>query len=405
VGVVLLAALGPDPVGAPGYDIVLRRNAALAGVERVFAFGPRIPTSRLPGKITFLPSGRFPRLGDLLRYAREHLTGRRCIVAGGGVLLDESVSYLERFELAHTCLLFGEWASERGPAPSAALGFRAPLPGIRAGFRLEAPGADVRLTHDLQRVGVTVRYVGTKIRAVAAPQAEETRGVRRVPGPGAIPPGLPPAGPRVIGVGLQRTGTGSLRRALNVLGIQTLEFYGSWYLVKLKAGHLVFDPAADHELFQGFADNPVPAVYREMDGFFPGSRFVLTTRDSSAWLRSVENLFEGKPRWQGTPQGDLYDACHAATYGVTSFDPEAFAEGYERHREEVLDYFSGRPTDLLVVDVSEPRPWDALCTFLGRPVPGVPYPHANRMAGSRWLFWKVYQRLMSVLRRRFRPEN
>src|SRR6476660_2478699 len=84
---------------------------------------------------------------------------------------------------------------------------------------------------------------------------------------------------KVFGIGFPRTGTTSLVRALNILGIASTHN---------PAGLLTDanDPVLD--AFDGFADNPIPILYAELDARYPHSKFILTDRDVDSWLRSVE---------------------------------------------------------------------------------------------------------------------
>ena len=44
------------------------------------------------------------------------------------------------------------------------------------------------------------------------------------------------------------------------------------------------------------------------------------------------------------------------------------------HERRVRAYFADRPDDLLVIDISAGEGWEALCPFLGVPVPDKPFP-------------------------------
>jgi Sulfotransferase domain len=144
----------------------------------------------------------------------------------------------------------------------------------------------------------------------------------------------------------------------------------------------------------------VPLFFRELDALFPKSRFVLTTRPKQAWLASVASLFEGKSRWDRSPEGPLYNAFHEACYGVAHFDAAAFGDAFDRHHEAVRSHFRERSGDLLILDVAETRPWERLSGFLERPIPLRPYPHANRLQGNRWIRWRRLARLALAGRRR-----
>ena len=82
----------------------------------------------------------------------------------------------------------------------------------------------------------------------------------------------------IFGIGLSRTGTTSLHHAFEILGIRSAP----------TSVALLFDP--DDEvlgLYEAFTDNPIPFLYQRLDARFPGSKFILTTRDLDDWLRSM----------------------------------------------------------------------------------------------------------------------
>lgn len=188
---------------------------------------------------------------------------------------------------------------------------------------------------------------------------------------------------KVFGTGMQRTGTTSLAQALELLGIPTRDCPKDLW------GNL--EHPVLHE-YDGFTDNPIPLLYRELDRLCPGSRFVHTLRDEAGWLKSVEWLFTTgavKFAWHRHPH---FHAFHRALYGTTEFDPARFLDKYRRHNQEVLEYFAHRPADLLVMDLTAGDGFDKLCPFLGRAVPEQPFPHRNQQEAS----WKVR------LRRRLR---
>ena len=74
-------------------------------------------------------------------------------------------------------------------------------------------------------------------------------------------------------------------------------------------------------------------------------------------------------------------------YGENAGCPEGnedtYIKRYERHNREVLEYFSDRPGDLLVMDIPADAGWEKLCAFLGHDVPDKPFPHANKASLSR----------------------
>ncbi|MEM7201237.1 MAG: sulfotransferase family protein [Planctomycetota bacterium] len=174
---------------------------------------------------------------------------------------------------------------------------------------------------------------------------------------------------KVFGIGFQRTGTTSLGKALNALGIRTLDCPKQlWYDLD--------DPVIQE--FDGFTDNPVPLLYRDLDARHPGAKFVQTIRAEEAWLSSVEWLFTVGAEKFNWRTKEHFNEFHRALYGRTDFDPDVFLAAYRRHNAAVVDYFRDRPGDLLVMDVTQGDSFDKLCPFLGVPVPADDFPTWNR---------------------------
>ena len=184
---------------------------------------------------------------------------------------------------------------------------------------------------------------------------------------------------KIFGIGLSRTGTKSLTRALNALGYvmvhyptdpQTyMELSGGDYAVTL----------LDH--IDGLTDITVAPFYAQLDQLFPDSKFILTVRDKASWLRSLDRHWEGKPIYDNIPdQADVIrmkQFLRAAVYGTFCFNPERLSYVYDLHYRQVLDYFKDRPDKLLVMNVTEGDGWEELCTFLGRPTPQIPFPNVQ----------------------------
>lgn len=191
---------------------------------------------------------------------------------------------------------------------------------------------------------------------------------------------------KVFAIGFQKTGTTSLGRALSLLGYSVCGYDPFRKLLRIE--NLGMEPILDLALsladrHDAFKDTPWPVLYRELDQRYPGSKFILTVRDTDKWIRSVVNDFGAHP-----------NAIHTAIYGCPfpRGHEQAWIDRYERHNAEVLEHFRDRPQDLLALhlDRGEVR-WEAVCPFLGRDVPNTPWPHANkrrdkkfRMFVGRW---------------------
>jgi hypothetical protein len=176
---------------------------------------------------------------------------------------------------------------------------------------------------------------------------------------------------KVFGIGLSKTGTKSLNAALRLLGFDVR--------------HYPKDPVTASEVLEGrpysildqcdgLTDLHAAVRFRELDSLFPGSRFVLTTRDKESWLDSCRRHFEKHPPENQALEVHRMIAClRRQAYGLVEFDAEALSRAYDHHVECVLDHFRDR-AELLVIDIIRGDGWDALCRFCGRPDPGAPFP-------------------------------
>ena len=120
--------------------------------------------------------------------------------------------------------------------------------------------------------------------------------------------------------------------------------------------------------FDAFADNPWSVLYQDLDAAFPGSKFILTTRDPNRWYESATKHF-----------GAGGSKMREWIYGVASplRNREAYVERLMRHNEEVKEYFSDRPGDFMEFNVADGDGWSKLCDFLNKPVPKRKFPRLN----------------------------
>lgn len=169
----------------------------------------------------------------------------------------------------------------------------------------------------------------------------------------------------------------SLFRALNQLGIPTVHY--------VRYGSDLDDPgrmsACRRTLaeFQGIA-NGTALPYREVDGEYPGSKFILTVRDEDSWVDSKRRYAEREDgKWaQYSPEHQAAKrAWRENVYGSFEFDAATWLAAYRAHLAEVRSYFATREDALLELDIAGGDGWGALCGFLGVPVPPVPFPRVN----------------------------
>jgi hypothetical protein len=203
---------------------------------------------------------------------------------------------------------------------------------------------------------------------------------------------------KLIGAGLPRTGTLSQKVALEMLG------FGACYHMVNVLGDLdqaeLWQRALDghapwDEVFEGCqstVDWPGSFFYRELAEHYPDAKVLLSTREPTAWEKSMRDTIWGifygdmlmhdlstargrvDPKWRSYiemmegmwEQSGLINAGAA----TTSEDMQAAMERYEQEVQENI------PSDrLLVWSVQEG--WEPLCEFLEVPVPDTPFPRLN----------------------------
>lgn len=185
---------------------------------------------------------------------------------------------------------------------------------------------------------------------------------------------------RVIGTGFGRTGTDSMREALNILGFgpchHMVEVNGneeqkrSWRA--LARGE---NPGWD-ELFAGYdscVDWPSAHYWRELIRVYPHAKVLLTYRSPESWWESFEK----------TIVPSIARSTDTASLGVALIRDQVFggkpgdrALAVERYRANVDAVLASVPKErLLVHNLGDG--WEPLCAHLGVPVPAVPYPNRN----------------------------
>ncbi|MCW8107273.1 hypothetical protein OPS25_01985 [Alteromonas ponticola] len=172
---------------------------------------------------------------------------------------------------------------------------------------------------------------------------------------------------KVFCIGFHKTGTSSFTVAMRKLGYSVT---GPDGVTDKNIAENVLKLAMERaEKFDAFQDNPWPIIYKEVDKAFPGSKFVLSVRDPQAWVKSLVNHFGKK----STPMREwIYGK------GCPKGNEELYLNRFNQHNAEVIEYFSDRPNDLLIMNFTEGDGWEKLCPFLGKAIPREPFPNVNR---------------------------
>jgi hypothetical protein len=197
---------------------------------------------------------------------------------------------------------------------------------------------------------------------------------------------------KVVGAGLGRTGTLSLKNALEKLGfgpcyhmfevIERPDHIQMWH-------RLVFGGSIDWDVlfrdFQSTVDWPAAHYWRELAGHYPDAKVLLSLRDPESWYKSVtDTIYQGMKmqlRETAPParrtQGEMVRKLVLEdTFGGRFEDKAHAIEVYNRHNDAVRRTIP--PDRLLVFDAKQG--WEPLCRFLGVPIPPEPFPHLNDTA-------------------------
>lgn len=187
---------------------------------------------------------------------------------------------------------------------------------------------------------------------------------------------------KVIGAGLGRTGTTSLKMALAQLGLGPC-YYMSEILSTPQAIPLWLDAVAGQpdweRIFAGYQstmDYPGCTLWREISDHYPDAKIILTVRDPDRWFESVnETIFSDA--WVATtrasPAAPFFDKLVYADFGDRIAD-RGFMIDYFHHWNEAI--VMSVPVDrLLIYEAVEG--WEPLCEFLDVDVPSTLFPHAN----------------------------
>jgi hypothetical protein len=172
---------------------------------------------------------------------------------------------------------------------------------------------------------------------------------------------------KVFVIGFHKTGTSSLHMALRRLAYSVCDLKhvrdldlseGSWHVLR----NLI-------NRYDAFRGQPWPLFFRQTYDYRPQSKFILTIRPTEAWLTSATKYFGAKTSEK-----------REAIYGVGSpigHEP-AYAARYDRHNQDVMQFFADKPGSLLVMDLAAGAGWRELCTFLGeKTLPARDFPHRS----------------------------
>ena len=195
---------------------------------------------------------------------------------------------------------------------------------------------------------------------------------------------------QVIGAGMPRTGTLSLKTALEHLG------FGPCHHMTEVFAHPeqwpLWDRIGDGEdvewddifgPYRSTTDAPGVYFWRQLAARYPAARLILTERDPQRWYDSMAaTIFSPRHRetLQGSPVGAIIAKLARRSWGgrddaLRSGPPsrEVMIGLFEAHNAAVRAEVP--PERLLIYGVAQG--WEPICAFLGVPVPDMPFPQVN----------------------------
>ena len=200
---------------------------------------------------------------------------------------------------------------------------------------------------------------------------------------------------KVIGAGFGRTGTMSLKAALEQIGLGPC--YHMVECLPRGPGHWQkwIDAANGkpdwNTLFDGFestVDFPSCSSYKALAAHYPDAKVILTVRDPERWFESTQDTIFA-PHWieylRNVEMGKfmmltindyLQDRMHDKTHLIQRF---------REHIEEVRNTIPA--SRLLVFQVKQG--WGPLCEFLERPEPDADFPFLNDEEATKDIINKI----------------
>ncbi|WP_342597668.1 sulfotransferase [Cyanobacterium aponinum UTEX 3222] len=152
-------------------------------------------------------------------------------------------------------------------------------------------------------------------------------------------------------MGLSKTGTKSLNKALQILGYKSL--------------HLPSKQQLFSGNYEAFTDIPCYAYLTQLLAIYPNTKLICTTRNVDTWIESCEKFFN--------PTDNAYlMELRNLVYGRTNFDEILWRSAYRSHylRLKVIAHYC----NILFLPLENPNKWQLLCDFLDKPLPSFAYP-------------------------------
>lgn len=164
---------------------------------------------------------------------------------------------------------------------------------------------------------------------------------------------------KIFGIGLPKTGTTSLHKALTILGFNSCDDYD------LVCSSLEDEVRNDRKImsclidrYDAFSDYPICYMFDKILEEYPNEKYIYTYRDMDSWLISRKN--ELTKRYGFYLDGKIKDTIL-----------------WKRHDSLVRRRFEDKD-NLITLNIVGGDGWEKLCRFLEVDVPDVDFPFENK---------------------------
>lgn len=184
----------------------------------------------------------------------------------------------------------------------------------------------------------------------------------------------------IIGAGFGRTGTESLKKALEILGfgpcyhmfevLPHAERVATW---RAAASGEISDWDQVFSEYNATVDWPAAYFWRELSDHYPKAKIILSIRDADSWYQSMENTILQILRNSEDPESIGIKLIADGVFSGNITDRDHMIAVYKQNIADVQATFG--PDRLLTLELG--AGWKPLCQFLGCQIPDEPYPRGN----------------------------
>jgi len=176
---------------------------------------------------------------------------------------------------------------------------------------------------------------------------------------------------KVFCMGLPKTGTTSIGKAFDILGLKHNAATDSTLAIRdICNGSYKYITEQINE-FEAFEDTPYHLIYDWLHYMYPDAKFILTERlNEQKYLNSLLNESQYKK------ESGIHQLKKSAQFGFPYVrnNEEAVIEYYLNHNKTIKEKFE----NVLTMNFEKGDSWEKLCSFLDLPIPEVKFPHENK---------------------------